>query len=132
MISLYTPLMRPIIICSRNVYGADTFPFVVITFSFAWFQHTSRYASRYMNQVGINWWRTPPESPDLNPIEMVWHHMKDFLRARVKPTTKEELVRGIHRYWEEKVTVDFCRRYIRHLNTVVPKVMECRGGPSGH
>ena len=55
-------------------------------------KHTSRLAKDYMEQQGINWWKTPPESPDLNPIELVWHELKHFLRTLVKPTTKDELI----------------------------------------
>ena len=32
-------------------------------------KHTSVYARHFMEDEGINWWRTPPGSPDLNPIE---------------------------------------------------------------
>ncbi|RCN35235.1 hypothetical protein ANCCAN_18913 [Ancylostoma caninum] len=30
----------------------------------------------------IDW---PPESPDLNPIELVWHQLKYYLRHTHKP-----------------------------------------------
>lgn len=58
-------------------------------------KHTSLHAREYMVSAGINWWKTPPESPDLNPIENLWHEMKEYIRREVKPTTKEELVKGI-------------------------------------
>ena len=32
-------------------------------------KHTSRYAQEFFEEKWINWWQTPPESPDLNPIE---------------------------------------------------------------
>ena len=32
-------------------------------------KHTSRYAQQDLEEKRINWWRTPAESPDLNPIE---------------------------------------------------------------
>ena len=55
----------------------------------------------------------PPESPDLDPIENLWHELKEFLRREIKPRTKEELVVGIRRFWDG-VTAEKCMRYIRH------------------
>ena len=48
------------------------------------------------------------KSPDLNPIELLWHKLKHFLRNMVKPHTKEELVNGIARFWEERVDAEKC------------------------
>ena len=42
---------------------------------------------------------TPPESPDLNPIENMWHELKEYIRREVKPRTKDELVEGIKEFW---------------------------------
>ena len=43
-------------------------------------KHTSRYARWWYQQNGVNWFKTPASSPDLNPIELVWHSLKDYLR----------------------------------------------------
>ena len=32
-------------------------------------KHCSNYARRFYEKGGISWWPTPPELPDLNPIE---------------------------------------------------------------
>jgi len=32
-------------------------------------KHTSRLAQDFFMEKGINWWKTAPESPDLNPME---------------------------------------------------------------
>ena len=80
----------------------------------------------------INWWKTPPESPDMNPIELVWHEMKHYLRKHVKPKTKEELMAGLEKFWEERMTPDKCAKYISHLRKVIPKVIEREGRASGY
>jgi len=61
-------------------------------------KHTSRYTQEFYVASEINWWRTPPESPDMNPIKNVWHELKEFLRCEIKPTTKDQLVQGIEQF----------------------------------
>ena len=90
-------------------------------------KHTSRQARAFLEETGINCWRTP-QSPDLNPIENVWHELKFYLETKVKPQAKQELVARIKKFWARKVTVDKCTRYINHvLNKVVPAVVEACG-----
>jgi len=52
-------------------------------------KHTSRRAQAFFNEHGINWWRTRPESPDLNPIENVWRELKLYLESKVKPKRRK-------------------------------------------
>ena len=75
----------------------------------------------------------PPESPDLNPIEDLWHELKFYLETRVKPTTKQELIDGIRKFWRKKVTVEKCNRYIDHvLRDAIPEVITQQGGATKH
>ena len=94
-------------------------------------KHCSRYAQRFYEENGVNWWRTPPESPDLNPIENVWHELKEYLRREIKPTNKSELIDGISRFW---LTMDVrkCLRYIGHLKKVIPRVLKVNGNATGY
>ena len=94
-------------------------------------KHTSLYARNYLTERGVNWWRTPAESPDLNPIENLWHELKEYIRREIKPRTKQELIDGIASFWST-VTVTKCRKYIRHLRKVIPKVIEVSGAATGY
>ena len=86
---------------------------------------------RFIEEKHINYWPTPAESPDLNPIEMIWHELKNYLRRFVKPTNKEQLVNGIQEFWQT-VTPEKCQRYIGHLRKVVPEVIRREGRASGY
>ena len=94
-------------------------------------KHTSNYTKCYLEQHGINWWKTPAESPDLNPIENVWGSMKYFLRHQYKPTNLNSLQEGIKQFWMS-MTPEVCRRYINHLHKVIPKVVDVDGAASGY
>ena len=94
-------------------------------------KHTSRVAKQWIINENINWWRTPAESPDCNPIENLWHELKEFLRREIKPKTKEQLICGIEDFCKT-VDVNKCRRYIQHLKKVVPKVIQLNGGLTGY
>ncbi len=62
-------------------------------------KHTSKKVSELFAQSGVNWWKTPPESPDLNPINNLWHELQEYVRVKVKPSNKCELLSGIKQFW---------------------------------
>ena len=94
-------------------------------------KHVSRFAQEFYTTSGINWWQTPAESPYTNPIENLWHELKEYLRREIKATTKEELVQGIKEFWAT-VTLHKCCHYINHLSKVLPKVIEKQGDAAGY
>lgn len=94
-------------------------------------KHSSFYIEDFFEDNGVNWWPTPPESPDLNPIENIWGSLKQYLRNVYKPKNLEELREGIKQFWAT-LTPAVCTRYIQHLKKVIPKVIEYEGGPSGY
>ena len=90
-------------------------------------KHCSKYIQAFFERNNIIWWKTPAESPDLNPIENVWGSLKQFLRSTYN---LNELRAGIEQFWFT-LTPTVCSEYIRHLQKVMPKVIEVGGNPSG-
>ena len=93
--------------------------------------HTSLSTRKFLEDNGVAVFKTPAESPDLNPIENLWHELKHYIRNTAKPRTKEELLQGIKAFWKT-VTAEKCRRYIDHLRKVIPKVLEVKGEATGY
>ena len=42
-------------------------------------KHTSKLAQKWMKEQNIKRWKTPAESPDLNPIDNLWHELRVHL-----------------------------------------------------
>ena len=94
-------------------------------------KHISTAAQKFLVENDVSWWRTPAESPDCNPIENMWHELKEFIRREVKPTTKEELIDGVLAFWNS-VDVDKCAAYTEHLRKILPEIIQLEGAATGY
>ena len=57
----------------------------------------------------------------------------NFFETRVKPKTKQELIDGITKFWNEKVSAEKCNNYIDHvLRKAIPTVIAEKGGATKH
>ena len=72
-------------------------------------KHTSKSAQACMIKNDILWWKTPAESPNLNPIEMVWAHLKAWVQER-RPSNIEELTDAVQEYRCTQLTPQLCNR----------------------
>ena len=61
-------------------------------------KHTSCWAQWYFANRNINWFTSPPESPDLDPTENAWGTMKQAIRNEYKPRTLPQLEEAIKRH----------------------------------
>ena len=48
----------------------------------------------------------------------------------MKPQSKGQLIDGIASFWRS-VTVEKCRKYIPHLQKVIPRMVEVQGEATG-
>ena len=57
-------------------------------------KHSSNMTKQWLEDKSVNWWKTPAESPDLNPIENLWYELKEYIRREIKPKSKQNLLTG--------------------------------------
>lgn len=94
-------------------------------------KHTAKATKQWFkdNNFNVDWtYSWPPQSPDLNPIEHVWHHLKLKLSAY---STK---AKGIHELWERveeqwaTFTKEDCQKYIDSMPLRIEAVIKAKGG----
>lgn len=84
-----------------------------------WFQqdndpkHKSKLVQAWIKLKGIDCLEWPPYSPDLNPIENLWAHVKRRVEAR-NTKTLDELRRALEAEWHA-TEASFCRKLVHSM-----------------
>ena len=69
--------------------------------------------------------RTPPYSPDINVIEMVWANLKRYIREKC-PKSLHELIKCIRKF-ENKCNSEYYKRYADHTKKVLEIIIKRNG-----
>ena len=91
-------------------------------------KHTSKKAKQWFedNQIPVMEW--PAQSPDLNPIEHLWHYLKRQLTKYTNPPTSiHELWERVEKEWEA-IPVEECQKLIESMPNRVQAVLKAKGG----
>jgi len=91
-------------------------------------KHTSKRAESWFEDNEIEKLVWPPQSPDLNPIEHLWTHLKDQLK--LYPTHPK----GVHELWDRldeqwnKIPPKECQKLIESMPRRMKAVIKAKGG----
>ena len=91
-------------------------------------KHTSKKAKAWFNSHGIQpmWW--PAQSPDLNPIEHLWQHLKTKLGEYEEPPKGvTELWERVEKEWEG-IDAAVCRNLMGSMPGRIEAIIKAKGG----
>ena len=64
--------------------------------------------------------KSPAQSPDLNPIEILWADLKRYIRSKMC-SSLTEIIQSIDEY-KQTLTIKKCASFISHLKKVIIKI----------
>jgi transposase len=79
-------------------------------------KHSSKIRMNALEDARITWVISPPQSPDLNPIEMLWADLKRFIRKQQCRSVSD--VQSAIRTFHNSLTPEKCIKYIDRLHMV--------------
>jgi transposase len=90
--------------------------------------HTAKRTKKWLANHNIDLFPHPPNSPDLNPIEPLWHDLKTIIRSSPHlPNTVPKLIKAIQDAWE-KLPISDLDKHIRTMPDRVQAVLAAKGG----
>lgn len=93
-------------------------------------KHTSNSTKQWLQQHRIRLLEWPSQSPDLNPIEMLWHDLKRAIHTR-HPKNIATLKKFCEEEWS-KITPDRCAGLICNYRKRLVEVIAAKGGSTSY
>lgn len=91
-------------------------------------KHTSKKAKTWFEDHGFEVMRWPAQSPDLNPIEHLWHHLKiKVAQIEPPPSSITELWERVQKEWNG-IAPEICQNLIESMPRRIQAVMQAKGG----
>jgi hypothetical protein len=91
-------------------------------------KHTSGRANQWFEDNNINVLSWPAQSPDINPIEHLWEHLKRQLQQYDTPP------KGVHELWDwvvkewNAIPPEVCQNLIESMPRRIQAVIKANGG----
>lgn len=93
-------------------------------------KHTSKSTTEWLKKNKMKTLEWPSQSPDLNPIEMLWYDLKKAVHAR-KPSNVTELGQFCKDEWA-KIPPERCKSLIASYRKRLVAVVAAKGGPTSY
>ena len=93
-------------------------------------KHTSNLCKNYLmkkeNDGHLKIMTWPPQSPDLNPIELVWDELDRRAKAKL-PTSAVHLWKLLQESWEN-ISGDYLVKFVNRMPRICEAVIKAKGG----
>lgn len=90
--------------------------------------HTAKLVTAFLRKKKIDFIDWPPYSPDLNPIENIWHWMKYVLETEFPVcNSAEDIEVSFFKIWEG-IKPEMCAKYCEHYERRLQGVVNAKGG----
>ena len=124
--ALYTQIPEDEFLCSLKYYGLDVENIIFQHDKDS--KHTSAAARQWLDDHKIKVLCQPSQSPDLNPMEHLWQHLKRQLaNYETEPAGVHELWERVEESWE-KIPKDVCINLIDSMPRRIAVVLKAKGG----
>jgi transposase len=91
-------------------------------------KHTSKKAKKWFEDNDIQVISSPAQSPDLNPIEHLWEHLKcQLCQYETPPKGVQELWDRVSEEWN-KISPETCQNLIESMPRRIQAVIKAKGG----
>ncbi len=123
---LYTEILDDYLLQSEDWYEMDRGNFIFQQDNDP--KHTSKLAKEWIENNDIEVLAWPPQSPDLNPIEHLWEHLKRRLADYSSdPKSMQELWQRVEAEWN-KISQGECIKLIESMPSGISAVIKAKGG----